>query len=1248
MTFGSSSDYRTIDYRKIFESVPALFLVLGADETFPILDASDAYLRATYTCRDAIVGQPLFEVFPDNPADPAATGIANLRASLRRVLANAQPDTMAVQKYDIRRPASEGGGFEERFWSPINAPALGADGQVLYIVHRVEDVTEVSRATRSRADDSETMRLEILSRGQELQEANRQLREATEQFQAMYDQGLFAARLRLDGTVADINRSAVEVCGFDRADILDRPFWECGWWNRSPDVMAWVRRAVEQAVAGETFRGKSRYFWGDGSEHVVDFACMPIRDAAGRVVAVLPTGMDITEQAQVEENQRALEAERGRAEALAEVDRAKTLFFANVSHEFRTPLSLIIGPMSDALEKGEALEGAQLDLVHRNSLRLLKLVNSLLDFSRIEAGRVRADFAATDLSRLTAELASNFRSACERAGLQLRVDCAPLPEPVHVDHDMWEKIVLNLISNAFKFTFAGGIEISLRPVDAAAELSVRDSGIGIPAPEIGRLFDRFYRIEGQNGRTHEGTGIGLALVQELVKLHSGAIDVESKVGRGTVFTVRVPFGTAHLPAGIAIAAPRPPSASARADAFVWEALRWLPDEPRASSGSLDEHSEAESSAGLRSGGRVLLADDNADMRDYICRLLERRCEVRSVANGREALQDIREHRPDLVISDVMMPDMDGFELLRQIRGDPALRDIPVILLSARAGEESRVEGLAAGADDYLIKPFSSRELIARVGANLDLGRLRSESSAALRDLNKSLEQRVEERTAERDRMWTISPDLMVEARLDGTYQRANPAWQAILGYDPSEVVGRTAAEFAHPDDMARMFEALATVQAERLPSVDLRFRHKDGSYRWIQWVAAPSSGLIFAIGRDIQAAKEAEALLRRTEDQLQQAQKMEAVGQLTGGLAHDFNNLLAGITGSLELIGRRLSQDRLQDVPKYIDAAQDAARRAAALTHRLLAFSRRQTLDPRPTDVNALVDGMAELIRRSVGPENALDIVAEPDLWTVLVDPSQLESALLNLCINSRDAMPGGGRIRIETSNKSLDRKTAAAHEVPAGDYIILDVTDTGTGMTSDVLAHAFDPFFTTKPLGQGTGLGLSMIYGFAKQSGGQVRLKSQVGAGTSVCLYLPRLLSGIPEKPVDIHAARSPRKRADETVLVVDDEPSVRMLVADMLEELGYTVLQAFDSLSGLQALRSDARIDLLISDVGLPGGLNGRQMAEAGRQIRPDLKVLFITGYAEASVLGAGGLGPDMCILTKPFQAETLSVCLRELLGP
>ncbi|PNU03361.1 ATP-binding protein [Novosphingobium guangzhouense] len=481
----------------------------------------------------------------------------------------------------------------------------------------------------------------------------------------------------------------------------------------------------------------------------------------------------------------------------------------------------------------------------------------------------------------------------------------------------------------------------------------------------------------------------------------------------------------------------------------------------------------------------------------------------------------------------------------------------------------------------------------------------------------------------------------------------------------------------HPDDRAGLASAMdEAIRRGGAYAHQYRVRRADGRYYWIEAngrveLAPDGAPLNFpGVLLDIEqrrtieqerdrASAELRALnetleqrvaerteeLMKAEEQLRQAQKMEAVGQLTGGLAHDFNNLLAGISGAIEMVGTRLKQGRIADVDKYLVAAQGATRRAAALTHRLLAFSRRQTLDPRPTNVNVLVNGMTDLIQRTVGPAIRVETVGAAALWPTLVDASQLENALLNLCINARDAMPDGGRITIETANKWLDHASARTHDVPEGQYLSLCVTDTGTGMPPDVITKAFDPFFTTKPIGQGTGLGLSMIYGFAKQSGGQVRIYSEVGHGTTVCVYLPRHYGDAGEDASHSVEVKVSGVGAGETVLVVDDEPSVRMLITDILEDLGYTVIEAADSASGLRVLQSDVRIDLLVSDVGLPGGMNGRQMADAGRQVRPDLKVLFITGYAENSVIGNGHLEPGMQVLTKPFVVETLAARVRDL---
>lgn len=523
------------------------------------------------------------------------------------------------------------------------------------------------------------------------------------------------------------------------------------------------------------------------------------------------------------------------------------------------------------------------------------------------------------------------------------------------------------------------------------------------------------------------------------------------------------------------------------------------------------------------------------------------------------------------------------------------------------------------------------------------------AQAALESLNADLERQVVERTRELSRTWQVSPDLLSVMNADGCFESTNSAWRAVLGWSEEELGRKPHTDFVHPEDIERSRIAFGNAQrGDPVLRFENRYRHRDGEYRWLSWVAVRESGKVYCSARDVTTEKEQADALRQTEEALRQSQKMEAVGQLTGGLAHDFNNLLTGISGSLELLQTRIAQGRIGDVDRYVNAAQGAAKRAAALTHRLLAFSRRQTLDPKPTDLKRLVVGMEELIRRTVGPGIVIEpVVAAGGPWTTLVDSGQLENALLNLCINARDAMPDGGKITIETGSRWLDERAARERDLPPGQYVSLCVSDTGTGMSPVVIAKAFDPFFTTKPIGQGTGLGLSMIYGFVRQSGGQARIYSELGQGTSVCLYLPRHLGveeGVGPPPESVEM---PRARQGETVLVVDDEPTVRMLVAEVLEDQGYIAIEAADGAAGLEVLRSGVRIDLLITDVGLPGGMNGRQVADAARMARPELKVLFITGYAENAVLSHGHLDPGMRVLAKPFAIEVLASRIRELIA-
>jgi len=503
-----------------------------------------------------------------------------------------------------------------------------------------------------------------------------------------------------------------------------------------------------------------------------------------------------------------------------------------------------------------------------------------------------------------------------------------------------------------------------------------------------------------------------------------------------------------------------------------------------------------------------------------------------------------------------------------------------------------------------------------------------------------------------------------------------------FGLDPALGRERLSLEqiitSVHPEDRPGLIAAIDEVIARGgAYAHQYRVRRADGRYYWIEangrvdhspeGIALSFPGVLIDVEdrRSIEAERDrATAALRalndtlelrvaertaeliHAEEKLRQSQKMEAVGQLTGGLAHDFNNLLAGISGALDLMGMRIAQGRLNDIDKYMLAAQSAAKRAAALTHRLLAFSRRQTLDPRPLDVNLLVEGMTELIQRTVGPSILVETVSAPDLWSASVDASQLENAILNLCINSRDAMPDGGRIIIETANQWLDAEAALANDLPAGEYLSLTVTDTGTGMAPGVIAKAFDPFFTTKPIGEGTGLGLSMICGFAKQSGGQVRISSELGKGTSMCIHLPRYHGEAGASTAAPAQSAAALTGSCGTILIVDDEPTVRLLLTDVLGDLGYTLIEAADSLTGLKLLQSDVGIDLLITDVGLPGGMNGRQMADAGREVRPGLKTLFITGYAESAALGNSSLGAGMQVLTKPFSIDILATRVLELL--
>jgi PAS domain S-box-containing protein len=516
----------------------------------------------------------------------------------------------------------------------------------------------------------------------------------------------------------------------------------------------------------------------------------------------------------------------------------------------------------------------------------------------------------------------------------------------------------------------------------------------------------------------------------------------------------------------------------------------------------------------------------------------------------------------------------------------------------------------------------------------------------LAELNATLAQRVEEKTRERDRIWNVSQDLLVVADRNGVWQTVNPAWTKTLGWSEAELLNRTSEWLEHPDDGGITRSHVKKLGAnETTVKFESRFRHRDGSYRWLSWTGVSDKDRNYAVARDVTAEKAAAERLKATEEALLQSQKMEAVGQLTGGIAHDFNNLLTGIVGSLDLLQTRLNQGRTDNVARYINAAMTSANRAAALTHRLLAFARRQPLIPKSVDANQLVVSLEDLLRRTIGETIDLEIAARDDLWGTLCDPNQLESALLNLAINARDAMPDGGKLTIATANACIDNLTADTPALLPGDYICIEVTDTGVGMSAEVAARAFDPFFTTKPIGQGTGLGLSMIYGFARQSNGHAAIDSKLGRGTSIKLYLPRHDGDT--AALQAFAGKAAEQAATgETILVVEDEPVVRGVILEMLHEEGYRTLEAVDGPSGLRMLRANKRVDLLITDVGLPG-MNGRQLADQARETRPALKILFITGYAESVAISDGFLQSGMEMITKPFDLDHLSRRVRAMVS-
>ena len=966
-------------------------------------------------------------------------------------------------------------------------------------------------------------------------------------------------------------------------------------------------------------------------------------------------------------NGRAHEEERRRVEALAEIDRAKTAFFSNVSHEFRTPLTLMLGPVEDLLTRGGTELAASvrgpIEVINRNGLRLLRLVNTLLDFSRIEAGRVRASYRATDLSSLTEDLASVFRSAFDRAALRLTVDCPAPAAPVYVDRDMWEKIVLNLLSNAFKYTFEGGVTVSLRDVDGAVELRVADTGIGIPQDEIPRLFERFHRVENAHGRTHEGSGIGLALVEELVRLHGGLIRAESALGRGSAFVVRLPTGTSHLPAEQIVEDGARTAATRGAAPFLEEALRWLPDvdDPEiaglpAMDDSLPVTRVSAESAGPLDRPRVLIADDNADMRRYLARLLSETYVVDVASDGEAALAAARKNPPGLVLTDVMMPRLDGFGLLRALRADEELGRTPVIMLSARAGEESRVEGVEAGADDYLVKPFSARELLTRVEAHLKMARLRLQASDSVRQSNDRLRYRA-------DQFETLLEKAPIGVYLidaDFRFVEVNPIAAPAFGAVPGGVIGRDFGEvmlLIRPKEYAEetigIFRHTLETGESFVAPERAGARSWGGLTEYYDWrldrITLPDGrfGLVCYfrdITAQVQARREREQLLHA-----EQAARDEAVtanrlkDEFVATLSHELRTPLNAIMGWSELLKRgTLPMAKAQ---QGIDAIHRSAVAQAQLIEDLLDMSRivsgRLRLDLRAVHpVEPIEAAISAVMLSASAKEIRVEKQLDPDAGAVLADGSRLQQVVWNLLTNAVKFTPRGGRIDV-----GLRR---------SDDAVVITVRDTGAGITPEFLPAVFDRFRQADSSASrrhgGLGIGLTLVRELVELHGGRVHAQSEgVDKGSTFTVTLP-VMSGRVSEERPVFDPRAEGTRLDGVdVLYVDDDLDARILSERILTDRDANVLLAASAEEAMEVLRSK-RPHVLISDIGLPE-VDGYDLIRRVRQLPAeeggDTPAAALTAFAASEDRRKALLAGYQCHLSKPIIPDELVSIVASLAG-
>ena len=935
--------------------------------------------------------------------------------------------------------------------------------------------------------------------------------------------------LNPDGTPDFVNRVWLEFAGQTLDFVRSNPE---AWMNavHPEDRNRVIRTFWEGVSSGRGFVFENRSLRAhDGTYRWHLQQAVPLHDAQGKVIKFVGTTTDIDEQKRVEES-------------LAALDRAKTAFFSNVSHEFRTPLTLMLGPLEEIQKESRGKLSPEchelLATVRRNGLRLLKLVNTLLEFSRMEAGRAQTSYRPTDLASFTSEIASAFDSAMKNAGLCFSVECPPIADPVYVDRDMWEKIVLNLLSNAYKFTFEGGVSLTLKSMDGAVELQVRDTGVGIPEEHREHVFERFHRVESARARTYEGTGIGLALVEELVKLHGGSVRVESAVGAGSTFIVTIPSGTDHLPAERIQAAQTLASTTIRAEAYVEELQQWLGIEPglAVDAATLPKRATLASSLNPPPSGKrelIVLADDNADMRHYLTRLLSERYEVHAAPDGLQALEVTRKLRPVLVLADVMMPQLDGFGLLRAIREDSSLASTPVILVSARAGEESRVEGLEADADDYLIKPFAARELLARVAAHVKMASLRRETAEREERIRGEAELEREKRHASEERLAATSrlyrelqqadAELQLQVELlqqlpvsawtlkpDGTPDFVNRVWLEFAGQTLDFVRSHPEAWMTavHPEDREMtancFWEGVRSGTGFAFETRSLRAQ--DGTYRWHlnQAVAlrdAEGKVLKFVgTTTEIDDQKRAEEALRQAQSDLARINRITTMGELAASLAHEISQPISGAMINANVGLRKLAGDHpnLDEVRgAFVKIVRDAER-AAEIIGRIRTQFEKGAPNRVSLNMNDIIPETVALLRDQAmryGISVRTELAA--DLPQIVGDRVQLQQVAMNLIVNSIEAM------------KDVDgiREMVILSQRTENSQILVSFTDTGIGLPPQLTEQIFDPFFTTKP--HGTGMGLRISRSIIESHGGRLWAVDSPGRGATFHLNLPAAIAG-------------------------------------------------------------------------------------------------------------------------------------------